>query len=186
MKTMDDFFLSAGECALVIIDIQERLAAVMEERDRVVANTRHLIELAKTFHMPVIVTEQYPKGLGHTVPDVLQVLETHAKVEKTSFDCCGEETYVRALEASARRKLIVAGMETHVCVLQTVVSLLSRGFCVHAVSDAMCSRDREHKRIALEMMASAGAVVTCTETSLFQVMKVAGTPEFKRISALIK
>jgi len=186
MKTMDNYFLSAGECALVIIDIQERLAAVMEERGKVVANTRHLIELAKTFDMPVIVTEQYPKGLGRTVTEVAQVLERHARVEKMAFDCCGEETYVRALEASARRKLIVAGMETHVCVLQTVLSLLNRGFCVHAVSDAICSRDRENKRIALDMMASAGAVVTCAETVLFQVMKVAGTPEFKRISSLIK
>lgn len=186
MRTMDCFFLSADESALVIIDIQERLAPVMEERGRVIANTRHLIELAKTFEMPVIVTEQYPKGLGRTTPEIAEVLEGHVRIEKISFDCCGEQTYMQALKDLGKKKLVVTGMETHVCVLQTVLSMLKNGFCVHVVSDAVCSRERENKRTALDMLASAGAVVTCTETVLFQVMKVAGTPEFKRISSLIK
>jgi len=187
MNTIDDFILSADDSTLVVIDIQERLAPVMEERERVVKNTNLLIELAKTFNIPVVVTEQYPKGLGHTVPEIKDNLEGCMVLpEKLTFDCCGQDEFTELLESGGRRNVIVAGMETHVCVLQTVLSLLKNGYNVHVVTDAVCSRDAGNKRTALEMLAAAGAVVTCTETVLFQVMKVAGTDEFKKISKMIR
>jgi nicotinamidase-related amidase len=180
---MEKFYLSAEETVLVVVDIQERLATVMEEREKVVKNTNHLIELANTFGIPVIVTEQYPKGLGHTVPEIR--LPSQA-IEKLTFDCCGEDKFLDAMDSLGRQKAIVVGMETHVCVLQTVLSLIRKGYVVHAVSDAICSRNAENKKTALDMMAAAGAVVTCTESVLFLVMKVAGTEEFKKISKMIR
>lgn len=183
---IDDFILSAGEAVLVVIDIQERLAAVMEEREKVVANTRYLIELAKTFGIPVVVTEQYPKGLGRTVPELTDALGAYSAIEKLTFDCCGEETFLQMLESKGRRKVIAAGMETHVCVLQTVLSLIKEGYTVHVPHDAVCSRDAANKRAGLDMLARAGAIITTTESALFQILKVAGTDEFKKISKLIK
>jgi nicotinamidase-related amidase len=131
-------------------------------------------------------TEQYPKGLGPTVPELRAALEPAAPVEKLTFDCCGEPTFAPALDAAGRPAVIVCGMETHICVLQTVLGLLARGATVHVAADAVCSRDPENARVALELMRDAGAVVTCTETVLFQLLERAGTPEFKAIQQLVK
>lgn len=186
METIDKFFLSPDDIMLLIIDVQERLAVVMDEKDSVIKNTAHLIEMAKQFAVPVIATEQYPKGLGPTVPEIKDSLPAHAYIEKIDFDCCGGAGFLEAVKKVNRKKVMVAGMETHVCVLQTVLSLLKYGYDVHLVSDAVCSRSAENKSTALALLANAGAVVTCTETVLFQVLKKAGTPEFKVISKLIK
>src|SRR5512147_252038 len=140
MAALDRFFLSAEESMLVIVDIQERLASAMEEKDRVIRNTKYLIELAKMYKIPIVLTEQYPKGLGQTVPEIRDVLLNYAPIEKLTFDCCGEGSYLKELKGVSRRKLIVAGMETHVCILQTALSLLNQGYDVHLVSDAVCSR----------------------------------------------
>jgi nicotinamidase-related amidase len=171
---------------LLIVDIQERLAIVMQERDRVVKNTQHLIELAKMTAMPVVVTEQYPKGLGRTVPELRSALPENAPIEKISFDCCGQAGFLEELKAHNKKTVIMAGMETHICVLQTCIGLLRAGVNVHLVQDAVCSRTEENWRTGIELMRDAGAVVTCTETVLFQLLKVAGTEEFKKISQRIK
>jgi len=186
MKEVEAFLLDAGDATLVIVDAQERLAAVMDERGKVVKNIGYLIELAKDFKIPIIVTEQYPKGLGYTVPEIAGMLPEGSPIEKLAFDCCGEGAFLDTLKKHGRKKVIVTGMETHVCVLQTVLSLIKAGYIVHLVSDAVCSRDADNKRTALEMLARAGAVVTCAETVLFQVMKRAGTDEFRKISKMIK
>lgn len=186
MSSIEKFFLSTDDSILLVIDIQERLAVVMEEKEEVVKNTLHLIELAKQFSMPVVVTEQYPKGLGPTVPELRDNFPEHTPIEKIDFDCCGEASFLDAIKKVNMKKVIVTGMETHVCVLQTVLSLLREGLDVHLVSDAVCSRSSKNKETALALMENAGAVVTCTETVLFQVLKKAGTPEFKVISKLIK
>ncbi len=186
MKDIEKYFISSEEAALLVVDIQDRLAVVMEEKDKVVKNTRNLIELAKLFNMPVILTEQYPRGLGPTVSEVKEALAVYAPIEKTSFDCCGQGDFIDVIRNVNRRKIIVSGMETHVCVLQTVLSLIKEGYEIHLASDAICSRDAGNKRIALDLMASAGAIVTCTETVLFQILKKAGTEEFKAIVKLIK
>ncbi len=180
------YLLDAQDSVLLIVDVQERLATVMKERDRVVKNCQHLIELAKMIKLPVVVTEQYPKGLGRTVPEIQSVLTEYQPIEKIAFNCCGEPAFVSEIRKLSRKKVIVTGMETHICVLQTTTGLLQDGFLPHVVSDAVCSRTDENRQTGIEYMRDAGAVITCTETALFQLLKVAGTEEFKKISVRIK
>jgi nicotinamidase-related amidase len=183
---MDKFFLEKHEAVLVIVDIQERLAAVMSERKKVVDNCLHLIELCKLLDIPVILNEQYPKGLGPTVSEIREALKPYDPLEKMTFSCCKGETFPERLAATGRKKVILAGMETHVCVLQTCIGLVKEGYAVHAVNDAICSRTRDNYEAAIEFMRDAGAVITCTETALFQLLERAGTEEFKVISKRIK
>jgi len=183
---VDNYFLDKSDTILLIIDIQERIALVMKEKDKIVKNTQHLIELAKMINIPLVVTEQYPKGLGRTVSELQSSIPGYKPIEKTTFDCCGEPSFLSEIKKFGKKKIIVTGMETHVCVLQTTTSLLQAGFVTHVVQDAICSRTRENWQTGLAFMHDAGAVVTCTETVLFQLLRVAGTEEFKKISQRIK
>ena len=182
----DRFLLKAGETLLLVIDIQERLAAAMLRRERVTNNVLHLLEVARLKNVPVVVTEQYPKGLGPTVPELAGALPAVSRVEKISFSCCGEAGFVDRVRATGRRKVVICGMETHVCVLMTALDLLHEGFIVHVVSDAVCSRQEENWSTALSMLRDAGAVVTSTETVLFQLLERAGSEEFRTISKRIR
>jgi len=184
--TLDRFFLDKQDTALLIVDIQERLATVMKEREKVVRNNLHLIELAKMLGMPVMVTEQYPKGLGQTVAEIREALPYYRAVEKMTFDCCGQPTFLEELKDHGKSNVVLTGMETHICVLQTCIGLLKGGINVHVAQDAICSRTKENWKTGIEFMREAGAVITCTETVLFQLLKVAGTEEFKTISKRIK
>ena len=186
MARVSAFQIDRDDAVLLVVDIQERLAVAMAERERVVANAGHLIAAAKLLGVPVVVTEQYPKGLGPTVPELRAALDPAVPIEKITFDCCGEPSFAPALEAAGRSTVIVCGMEAHICVLQTVLGLLARGLVVHVAADAVCSRDPENWRTAPEFMRGAGAVITCTETVLFQLLVRAGTPEFKAIQQLVK
>ena len=183
---MINFFPDKNESILLIVDIQEKLAVTMKMRDVVINNCLHLIELAKMQNIPVIVTEQYPKGLGQTVREIREALTVYQPVEKFAFSCCGEPAFMNALKELKRKTVLLAGMETHVCILQTCVDLLEAGFNVHLVRDAVCSRTKENWKTGTEFMRDAGAIVTCTETVLFQLLKVAGTEDFKTISKRIK
>lgn len=183
---MDKFFLDKDEAVLVIVDIQERLATVMEKRQKVIDNCLHLIEAAKLLHIPIILTEQYPKGIGHTVKEIREALPFYEPLEKITFGCCKGPSFLESLSSTGRKKIILAGMETHVCVLQTCIGLLREGYAVHAVMDAVCSRTEDNFVTGIEFMRGAGAVITCTETALFQLLEKAGTEEFKIISKRIK
>ena len=183
---MEKFFLHKDDTALLIVDIQERLASVMNARAVVEDNCLHLIELAKILDIPIIVTEQYPKGLGQTVERIRTALPPYQPIEKLTFSCCDEPEFLKRVRDGQRRKLILTGMETHICVLQTCLGLLRNDFHVHVVSDAVCSRRDENRKVALEFLRDAGASVTCTETVLFQLLKKAGTEAFKTISKRIK
>lgn len=186
MAAISGFQLQREDAAVLVVDIQERLAVVMDEREKVVANAGHLIAAAKLLGVPVVHTEQYPKGLGPTVPELRAALAPAAPVEKLTFDCCGEPSFAPALGQTGRTTVIVCGMEAHICVLQTVLGLLAQGLAVHVAADAVCSRKPENARVALELMRDAGAVVTCTETVMFQLLVRAGTPEFKEIQRRIR
>lgn len=185
-SNLEKFMLHREDSALLIIDIQERLAAAMSEREKVVENNLHLIELAKMLDIPIILTEQYPKGLGPTVPEIKDAMSTYSPIEKLTFNCCGEPDFLKKFEPLKRTKIIVTGMETHICVLQTCLGLLKADRAVHVVSDAICSRTKENWQVGLGIMQNAGAVVTGTETVLFQLLGVAGTEEFKAVSKRIK
>ncbi|MBS1113047.1 MAG: isochorismatase hydrolase [Nitrospirae bacterium] len=183
---MDKFLLDKNEVVLVIVDIQERLAAVMPDRQKVVDNCLHLIEISKLLNVPVLLNEQYPKGLGPTINEIREALQPYEPLKKVTFSCCRERSFHNSLEALGRKKVILAGMETHVCVLQTVIDLLRTGYQVHVVKDATCSRTPDNFTAGAEFMRDAGAVITCTETVLFQLLEKAGTDEFKAISKRIK
>jgi nicotinamidase-related amidase len=175
--------------ALVVIDIQERLAAVMqaEEIEGVIRSSVILIETAKEFGLPVVVSEQYPKGLGPTMPQICAVLpETTKPVQKLSFSCCGEPGLQTAFERLGECDLILCGIETHVCVLQTAVDLLRQGRRVFVAGDAVCSRSALNRQLGLELMRQAGAVIGSAEIFAFGMLGAAGSERFKRISRLVK
>lgn len=180
------FSLSPDGVALLIIDIQERLVPVMNEKDSVINNCLHLIELSRMMGIPMIVTEQYPKGLGLTVERIRNALPVYKPVEKITFNCCEEPSFMKMVGGLTGKNLVLAGMETHICVLQTCVGLLDAGFNIHIAGDAVCSRVRQNRETAIEFMRDAGAVISCTETILFQLLREAGTNQFKAISKRIK
>ena len=179
--------LAQDETVLSVVDIQEKLMAVMEEREKVIASASQLILAARKLGVPVIITEQYRKGLGPSVPEVVKALgDSYQPIEKVSFGCMGEPAYVERLNEIGRKQILLCGVETHVCVLQTCMMLLANGYSVHVAADAVCSRNAEHKAIALAQMRQAGAVVTCVEAAIFQLLGKAGTPEFKEILRILK
>jgi nicotinamidase-related amidase len=183
---MDRFIPGRDDTALLIVDVQDRLAAVMQEKEAVVTNCLHLIELAKMLDIPLVLTEQYSKGLGQTVSEIREALPAYSPIEKMAFNCCGEPTFLDRIKKLNRKTLILTGMETHICVLQTCLGLLKEGYSVHVVRDAVCSRTPANRDTGIGFMLDAGAVITCTETVLFQLLKVAGTEEFKTISKRIR
>ncbi|ACA58964.1 hydrolase [Candidatus Desulforudis audaxviator] len=183
---MGKFFLDKTNAALVIIDIQDRLAAAMKVKNEVIKNCLHLIELSKMLNIPIVVTEQYPKGLGRTLVEIKEQLPVYQPIEKLTFSCCEEPNFLNEIKKLDKMSIILTGMETHICVLQTCIGLLREGFNVHIVRDAVCSRAKENWKTGIEFMRDAGAAITCTETVLFQLLKVAGTEEFKAISKKIK
>lgn len=187
MGIKEKFFLNRDEAVLVVVDVQEKLCRAMDEKilAKLTGNIGVLQEAAGELGFPVVTTEQYVKGLGETLP----VLRKHLKdapLEKMSFSCCGDSAFLDRLKSLQRRQIIITGMETHVCVLQTVLELLDAGYIVHLVRDAVMSRRKDNWFVGLETAAAAGAVITSTETALFQLLKVAGTEEFKKLSKLVR
>lgn len=182
---MDKFNLNSEETFLLIIDIQDRLAKAMEYGEKVIEKTDILISTAEEMDMPVIVTEQYPKGLGNTVPQLDVKLKNAKKFEKINFSAYIGEIK-EAIEQTEKKKVIMTGMETHVCVFQTARDLISNGYEVYIVSDGVCSRTKEDYLNGLDLMKSMGAIIISTETVVFDLLKKAGTPEFKLLSKLIK
>ncbi len=188
MSVRDRFFLERDKAALVVIDVQEKLCLAMDEQvlQRLTKHIGILLETARELNVPVLVTEQYVKGLGSTLPELAEKAAGAPCFEKMAFSCCGSAEFVDKLKASGRTQVIVTGMETHVCVLQTVIELRDAGFEVHLVKDAVMSRSKRNWQTAIEAMTLTGAVPTCTESVLFQLLKVAGTDEFKKLSRLVR
>jgi len=185
--------LDRREAVLVVIDIQERLAAAMAHREKVSGNTALLVRVAAIVGIPVIATRQYPKGLGDldvAIGDVLSQTEQEgsriARVDKLTFDCFKEESFKDAVCETGRRQLLIAGMETHICVTQTALTGLREGYDVHVAADACCSRREEAHSLALARLGNAGAVLTTAESAAYELVGVAGTPEFKSLLAAVK
>lgn len=187
MTLTERFFLNRHTAQLVVVDVQEKLCRAMDPEvlDKLTGNISILLDTAAELGLPAVATEQYVKGLGETLPALKEKITT-PRLEKMTFSCCGGEGFMGALAANNRRQVIVTGMETHVCVLQTVLELLEEGYAVHLVCDAVMSRRKDNWKIALQAMESAGAVLTSTESVLFQLLRVAGTDEFKKLSKLVR
>jgi nicotinamidase-related amidase len=178
--------LKLDDTALLVIDVQGKLAQLVQNRTELFENLRLMIQGAQVLGIPILLTEQYPKGLGPTVPEVSEVLPAIQPIAKNAFSCCGERGFMLALESLGRRQLLLTGIETHVCVQQTALDLLDAGYEVQVIADAVSSRTAENKHIGLEKMRDAGVVITSTETALFELIKVAEGPQFKQISRLVK
>jgi nicotinamidase-related amidase len=173
---------------LVVVDVQERLFNAMdaERRDDMVANVKILVGAARRLGVPVLVTEQYPKGLGHTLPEVRTLLGDTPAFEKTAFSCAKAEGFVDRLRALGGEHVILTGIEAHVCVLLTALDLLTQGLRVSVVADAVCSRRPANLEIGLEQARQAGAVVTATETVVFQLLGSADSDAFRELSKLLR
>ncbi|MGZ3458943.1 MAG: isochorismatase family protein [Archangium sp.] len=182
---MPTFRLKRDQAALLVVDIQERLCAAMEHDalDRMLNRTNAAIEGAKALELPVLVTEQYPKGLGPTHSLVQMRLGHSAAVEKIDFTACVPDVTARL---GHRKQVLVLGMETHVCVFQTVRDLTEKGFTPFLCADAVLSRHPEDRRVGLEMCREAGAHLVTVEAALFDLLGCAGTPEFKKVSAAVR
>ena len=176
--------LQQGNAALLVIDVQERINAAMADQGHV-PRLEVLIEACRGLDVPVIGSEQYPQGLGPTVESLATALgETPAS--KLTFSCSRDDRLRGAIDNSGRHQIIVTGIETHVCVLQTVIDLLTMGFEVHVPHDAVNSRRPADKEWALRRMAAAGAVITSTESALFELLERCDTADFKTVAKLIK
>ena len=186
--SIERLILDKERCCLVIIDIQERLFNSMDFdiRRNVVKNTGILIETAKTFNMPIILTEQYRKGLGPTISDVRDKIPDAEPIDKTYFNCMKDQNISEKLKELGRSSVILTGIETHICVLFTALSLLEDGYDVFIASDAVCSRRKHEWEVAIDTLSNAGAVIYPTETISFMIMEKSGTEEFKRLAPLFK
>jgi len=178
--------LDRQHTALLVIDIQERVHAVMRYREAVEANALKLIRGCQLLHVPIFLTEQYPRGLGHTIAPIRYALQTALPLQKMTFSCCGSEELMTALKEKEIRQIVSVGIETHVCVLQTALDLLANHFQVHVSRDAVSSRNELDHQTALQRLMQAGAIITTAESALFELMGRADTDEFKEVSRLIK
>jgi nicotinamidase-related amidase len=176
--------MTPGDTALLVIDVQEKLVAALPEGKRVVWNVRRLLDGAKILGLPVVGTEQYPQGLGPTVPELAERLGPLPS--KLTFSCGGCPGVFADLEKQGIGKILLAGIETHVCVEQTALDLLAAGWSVFVAVDAVGSRFEIDHVTALDRMNSSGATLTTTEAALFEWCAAAGTPEFKQISKLAR
>ena len=178
--------LAVDKCVLVVIDIQGKLAQLMHQKEALIENAQKLIKGVQILEIPIIVTEQYPKGLGPTIPEVVALFPSFKPLPKVAFSCCGDEGFQRELLAVDRRQIMICGIETHVCVYQTTVDLLASGYEVEVVADVVSSRTADNREIALQRIRDEGANITSVEMALFELMKVAEGPKFKEVSKIVK
>lgn len=186
----DSIFPRPGQTGLVVIDVQEKLLPVMDAdaRDRMLHGTRLLIELAHDFDWPIFYSEQYPKGLGATHPQLLEPLQEYnaTRIEKVEFSCARNDVFCQSVLPGLPSHVVVAGMETHICVLQTVADLQARGHQVFVPHDAVASRVDANRRNGLHLMKACGAVETNVESLIFYALQKAGSETFKKFSRLIR
>ncbi len=178
--------LSRNSAALLLIDIQERILNVMLDKDELVDNCIKLIKGFKVLNTPIFYTEQYPKGLGPTAGLLLKELEGLSAIQKTSFSCLGAGNLFQRLRDNNVSQVVIAGIEAHVCIQQTVLDLLSNNFQVDVCADAVSSRKEKDLNTALERMRNNNAEITSVESVLFELLEESGTEEFKKISSIIK
>ena len=180
--------LQAEHCALIVVDIQEKLLPPIFNKDELVKNSQLLVRLASILNLPSIVTTQYVKGLGPTVPEIASLLGNAQSIDKMQFGCFGSNDFRSALKSvpGNRNTLLVCGMEAHICVMQTVLGALNDGYLVHVASDAIGSRVRWNWDIGIDRMRAAGAVISTTEMMIYEVLRSSGTSQFKEMLPYLK
>lgn len=183
---MKNFLLQKEQTGIVMIDPQEKLMAVMGQRDAAINNMVKLLHLARRYELPVLLTEQMPKNIGRTMEQVKSLVPDLKPIEKVEFDCCTVSEFNQKLESLSLKTIILSGIESHVCVFQTCLSLLERDYRVFVPRDAVDSRTMQNHQTGLELMRQAGAFITSTETVIFQFLKKAGTDDFRAMLKVIK
>jgi nicotinamidase-related amidase len=180
--------LEARHCALSVVDLQEKLLPPIFEKERIVRNSQLLIRLAKILGLPVLLSTQYSKGLGPTIPEIASLLPEVTPLEKNEFGCLNNDAYCARLKSlpGDRNTLLVCGMESHICVAQTVLGALNRGYIVHVASDAVSSRTEWNWKIGLERMRTAGAVISSTEMMIYELLRTSSGPSFKEMLQYLK
>jgi nicotinamidase-related amidase len=178
--------LTRENAALLIIDVQEKLFAVMQNKEKIAENILKLIDFAKIVGLPIILTEQYPKGLGRTIKQIKDKIPEVVPIEKTAFNCFGAEGFKELLQKIKITTLIIAGIETHVCVNQTVLDAIDKGINACVISDAISSRTRDNMQVGLERMRDNGAIISSTEMLMYELLKDAKNKEFKEAQPLLK
>jgi len=178
--------LDIQNCCLVVVDVQGKLAQLMHGKEILFKNIQILIKTAKILNIPILWCQQCPNVLGPTLPEIEQLLTDIEPIDKSAFSCCGDEQFNIKLNESKRQQVILCGIETHVCIYQTAADLLTKGFSVDLIADAVSSRTQENKQIAINRMAAEGVNISCTEMALFELLKTAEHPQFKQIAKLIK
>jgi len=178
--------LSRTNAVLIIIDIQGNLAQAMYDKEHLFANNVKLIQGFKAFNLPILFTEQIPQKLGKTLPVISQELDGIEPIAKEAFSCWDDRNFTKQLKALSRKHIVLAGIECHVCVYQTALDLISTGYNVHLVTDAVSSRTPENRQVGIDAIKSAGAHLTSTEMVLFELLRTAADPKFKDIFKIVK
>ena len=183
---MNDWRLTTENTALVVVDVQEKLLAAMSRRAEVLPAITRLVRAARALNVPALVTLQYVKGLGPVCAELSDAVAGLPTFEKLAFSCCGSEEFARAVKDLRRPRLILCGAETHVCVQQTAIDLMQAGSFVYICADAVISRRDLDRDVALERLRDCGAVITTVESAVFELLREAGTAQFKQILPLLK
>jgi nicotinamidase-related amidase len=179
--------LRADDCVLGVIDMQERLLPPIFEKERLVRNSQLLIRMAKILSLPVVVSTQYSKGLGQTIPEIASLLPNVSPVDKLEFGCFGNGEFCSAIGVLAgRNTLLLCGMESHICVMQTALGALNQGLTVHVAADAVSSRTELNWKLGLERMRASGAVLSSTEMMIYELLEKSGSPAFKEMLQYLK
>ncbi len=180
--------LEAEQCALIVVDMQEKLLPPIWEKERLVRNVQLLIRLAGILKIPALVSTQYAKGLGNTVPDIASMLPDSKAIDKLMFSCFGSDVFCSLLKRlpGQRTTVLLCGMETHICVMQTALGALRDGYLVHVAADAVSSRTELNWRIGLDRMRAAGAIVSSTEMMIYELLRSSGAPAFREMLPHLK
>jgi nicotinamidase-related amidase len=180
--------LDADHCALLVVDIQERLLPPIFQKEQLLRNSQLLIRAASVLKIPALVTTQYAKGLGSTVPEIASLLSEVQPIDKHMFSCFGSDAFCSMLKRlpGNRTTVLLCGMESHICVMQTALGALRDGYIVHVASDAVSSRTEWNWKVGLDRMAGAGAIISSTETMIYELMKSSGSQAFKELLPYLK
>jgi nicotinamidase-related amidase len=180
--------LEAEQCALIVVDMQEKLLPPIWEKERLVRNVQLLIRLAGILKIPALVSTQYAKGLGNTVPDIASMMPDSTPIDKLMFSCFGSDVFCSLLKRlpGQRTTVLLCGMETHICIMQTALGALRDGYLVHIAADAVSSRTELNWRIGLDRMRAAGAILSSTEMMIYELLRSSGAPAFREMLPHLK
>jgi nicotinamidase-related amidase len=180
--------LESDQCALIVVDIQQKLLPPIFQKERLLRNSQLMVRAAGVLKIPAILSTQYAKGLGKTVPEIASLLPETEAIDKDRFSCFGSDVFCTLLKRlpGNRNTLLLCGMESHICVMQTALAALREGYLVHVASDAVSSRTEWNWKIGLERMRAAGAVISSTEMMIYELMRSSSSPAFKEMLPYLK